>query len=224
MKTITVIFYLLFFSNGFAQVQKAPLNVLVMDKTRTAIANDKVTFTGRKSGKEFVGITNQRGQFMVHLPAGDVYGIKVDVIGEELDHSTFEVPTPPPGSEFNTVTLEIVYELPTSIVLDDLHFSSGQAVIQSSSYKMLNELSDYLVRKKTMKIRVEGHTDDAGSDASNQELSTKRAKAVRQYLIKKGVSADRISALGFGEVHPIADNTTPQGRALNRRTEIHVIK
>jgi len=224
MKTMTILLYLFLCTNGFSQVQKAPMNVIVMDKSRTAIANDKVTFTGRKSGKEFVGITNQLGQFMVHLPAGDVYGIKVDVIGEELDHSTFEVPTPPPGSEFNTVTLEIVYEIPTSIVLEDLHFSSGQATIQSSSFEMLNELTDYLIRKKTMKIRVEGHTDDAGSETSNQELSTKRAKAVRQYLIKKGVPAARVSALGFGETRPVADNATPQGRALNRRTEIHVIE
>ena len=195
-----------------------------MDKSRAGIPNDKVTFTGRKSGKEFVGITDQRGQFMVHLPAGDVYGIKVDVIGEELDHSTFEVPTPPPGAEFNTVTLEIVYETPASIVLEDLHFSSGQATIQSSSFEMLNELASYLVRKNTMKIRVEGHTDDAGSETSNQELSTKRANAVRQYLIKKGVPTARISALGYGEAHPMAENTTPQGRALNRRTEIHVVE
>lgn len=207
----------------FAQEDKAPLRVVVMDKSRKAIVNDKITFTGRKSGKEFVGITDVRGQFLVHLPAGDEYGIKIEVIGSELDHSSFEVPNLPPGSTFNTVTLEIVYELPLSVVLEDLHFKSGGSTIESSSYPMLSEVASYLKRKKDTNICIEGHTDDEGSATANLQLSQKRAEAVRNFLIKEGVPALRITTKGYGETKPIADNTTPEGRAKNRRTEIQIV-
>ncbi len=223
MKSILLISFFLLGLTAVSQVDKAPLRVIVMDKSRTAIPNDKITFTGRKSGKEFVGITDLRGQFLIHLPAGDEYGITVEVIGSELDHSSFEVPNLPPGAEFNTVTLEIMYELPMSVVLEDLHFNSNHAEIDPSSFAMLDELAAYLIRKKKTKIRVDGHTDDQGADFANLELSEQRAMAVRNYLVKKGVPAANITTQGFGESKPIADNSTPEGRAQNRRTEIQVL-
>ena len=69
---------------------------------------------------------------------------------------------------------------------------------------------------------VEGHTDSQGADAMNQELSQKRAESVRTYLVSRGIAADRITAQGFGPSRPIADNTSPEGRANNRRVEIVV--
>lgn len=224
MKAFLYFIFLVAIGHAHAQTQKAPLNVLVMNKAGKAIANDKITFIGQKSGIEIVGITNAKGQFMVHLPAGDAYGIKVDVIGPELDYNTFEVPTPPPGAVFNTRTLEIVYELPKAVVLKDLHFASGKHEIQAKSYAVLDQLAEYLIRKKTLKIRVEGHTDSDGSETSNLTLSQNRAKAVKAYLEKKGVDASLIVTEGFGETKPIGDNTTTEGKAQNRRTEIHLVE
>ncbi|MCH2223509.1 MAG: OmpA family protein [Crocinitomicaceae bacterium] len=212
----------LYFS-AFSQVEKAPLKVIVMNKERKAIPNDKITFIGEKSHIEITGITNEMGQFMVHLPAGDNYGIRVDVIGDEIDYNTFEVPTPPPGSVFNTVTLEIVYDMEQSITLDDLHFSSGSSSISKQSYALLNQLAEYLIRKKTTKIRIEGHTDSDGNETSNQQLSEDRAKAIQSYLIKKGVNSSNLTAKGFGESQPIASNETTEGKAENRRTVIVVL-
>lgn len=223
MRTLFLVLLLVFVENSVAQTQKAPLNVLVMNKAGKAIANDKITFIGQKSGIQIVGITNAKGQFLVHLPAGDEYGIKVEVIGDELDYNTFEVPTPPPGAVFNTRTLEIIYDLPKAVVLKDLHFASGKSDIQAKSYAVLDQLAEYLIRKKTLKIRVEGHTDSDGPDASNKTLSEKRAKAVKAYLENKGVPAELIESIGFGEENPIADNATPEGKAQNRRTEIHLV-
>ena len=224
MKAFIFFIFLVAITQAHAQTQKAPLNVIVMNKAGKAIANDKITFIGQKSGIEIVGITNVKGQFLVHLPAGDAYAIKVDVIGEELDYNTFEVPTPPQGAVFNTRTLEIVYDLPTAVVLKDLHFASGKHTIQASSYAVLDQLAEYLIRKKTLKIRVEGHTDSDGSEASNLTLSQNRAIAVKAYLEKKGVPATLIVTSGFGEEKPIADNATADGKAQNRRTEIHVVE
>ena len=69
---------------------------------------------------------------------------------------------------------------------------------------------------------VEGHTDSQGSAASNQELSDKRAQAVRDYLVSRGIAADRVKSQGFGPGRPIGENTSAEGRANNRRVEIVV--
>lgn len=223
MKPIIALLLALSSSFLFSQTAKAPLNVLVMNKSGKPIENDKITFVATKSKLEIVGITNKRGQFLIHLPAGDEYAIKVDVIGDELDYNTFEVPTPPKGVVFNTRTLEIRYELPESIILEDVHFASGRYSIQSDSYPVLNSLAEYLIRKKTVKIRVEGHTDSDGSESLNKTLSENRAQAVKAYLEGKGVPLGLIDAKGLGEENPIVDNSTMQGKAKNRRTEIHLV-
>jgi len=74
------------------------------------------------------------------------------------------------------------------------------------------------------KFLVEGHTDSQGSAKSNQRLSEKRANAVMNYLSTNGIAADRLSAVGFGEEYPIADNKTRAGRAENRRVQISLRK
>lgn len=224
MKTLAIIFVILSSSFLFAQTKAAPLDVIVTDKSGKRIPNDKITFIATQSKKEIVGITDSKGYFKVHLPAGDEYSIKVEVIGEQIDYTSFEVPTPPPGAVFNTRTLEIRYEIPESVVLEDLNFASGKYTIQSDSYPILDQLAAYLIRKKNIHIRVEGHTDSDGSSTSNALLSERRAQAVKKYLEGKGVSSDLVDAKGMGEDKPIADNSTADGKATNRRTEIHIVK
>ncbi|GAX60515.1 outer membrane protein and related peptidoglycan-associated (lipo)proteins [Candidatus Scalindua japonica] len=75
-----------------------------------------------------------------------------------------------------------------------------------------------------MKVRIEGHTDDIGSMKYNMDLSSKRAQAIKDYLVGKGIDPSRITTIGLGYTQPIADNDTPEGRALNRRAEIIPIK
>ncbi len=73
---------------------------------------------------------------------------------------------------------------------------------------------------KTLKLEVQGHTDNVGNDASNQTLSEARAKAVMTWLTQHGVAADRLTAKGYGKTKPVADNGSDEGRAKNRRVEI----
>jgi OOP family OmpA-OmpF porin len=75
---------------------------------------------------------------------------------------------------------------------------------------------------KDKRVNLSGHTDSIGTEAYNQKLSERRAASVKNYLTKKGIDAGRISAQGFGETKPIADNKTKEGRAKNRRVEIKV--
>lgn len=102
-------------------------------------------------------------------------------------------------------------------------FTTGKAALLPAAQVKLNEVADVLAKQDTeSKIVVEGHTDSQGGEAMNQELSQKRAESVRTYLVSRGIAADRITASGFGPSRPIADNTSPEGRANNRRVEIVV--
>ncbi|MEN8719821.1 MAG: OmpA family protein, partial [Oceanococcaceae bacterium] len=82
--------------------------------------------------------------------------------------------------------------------------------------------ADVLNRYPEMLVEVAGHTDSIGGDAFNQQLSQRRAEAVRQYLIGKGISAERLTAVGYGESEPKATNDNEEGRELNRRVELRI--
>ncbi len=103
-------------------------------------------------------------------------------------------------------------------------FATGQAVILPGAQDQLNKVADALKTQTERMFVVEGHTDNVGTDAANQALSQKRADAVRDYLIVRGVAASAIKAVGKGSSVPIGDNKTPEGRAMNRRVEIIVNK
>lgn len=101
-----------------------------------------------------------------------------------------------------------------------IQFDTGKSVIKKEYYDELKEVGDGLNEQKNIKGVIEGHTDSVGSNASNMALSQRRAKAVRDYIIKNyKVDAKRLTAKGFGETRPIADNKTAEGRAQNRRIE-----
>jgi outer membrane protein OmpA-like peptidoglycan-associated protein len=101
-----------------------------------------------------------------------------------------------------------------------IEFETGSSNIRPSSYKLLNEIFESAVVAEGLKVGVYGHTDANGTDALNIPLSEKRADAVRQYLIKKGLSDNRVEAKGYGSSKPVASNTTEAGRSKNRRVEI----
>lgn len=103
-------------------------------------------------------------------------------------------------------------------------FDTGRAEIKPSGMVLIENVVEILQQKKPKaKVSVEGHTDNVGGDTLNENLSQRRATAVRSALIKGGVDAKRISSRGFGLSKPIANNSTEDGRLLNRRTEIIIL-
>lgn len=107
------------------------------------------------------------------------------------------------------------------IVTHGIYFDVNSAVIKGESYKTLADIGQMLTDDPALKLEIDGHTDSDGSDASNLELSQRRAESVRQYLVDNSkVDAARLSAKGFGETKPIDANTTPEGKANNRRVEL----
>jgi len=102
-------------------------------------------------------------------------------------------------------------------------FPSGGTTLSPSARQALGQVADALVAQPSeSKILIEGHTDDRGTDTSNQQLSQARADAVRGFLIERGLPSERVDAVGKGEASPIAGNDTSEGRATNRRVEVVV--
>ena len=101
-----------------------------------------------------------------------------------------------------------------------IEFETGSANIRPSSYKLLNEIFESAVVAEGLKLGVYGHTDNVGSDDVNVPLSEQRANAVKNYLLKKGLTENRVESKGYGASKPIADNSTDAGRSKNRRVEI----
>jgi len=101
-------------------------------------------------------------------------------------------------------------------------FETGKAILKPESSKILTDIADILVKYEGYYLRIEGHTDNVGKDETNQKLSEARALACLDFLVKKGVKADRIASAGFGETKPVADNKTATGKTLNRRVEFNL--
>ncbi|MDG1333143.1 MAG: OmpA family protein [Crocinitomicaceae bacterium] len=100
---------------------------------------------------------------------------------------------------------------------EHIYFNSGKSTIKGESYPDLNKLAEIFKAHPEVKASIEGHTDSQGNDQMNLNLSKARAKAVKDYLINKGVDADHLASEGYGETQPVADNGTAAGRAKNRR-------
>jgi outer membrane protein OmpA-like peptidoglycan-associated protein len=125
------------------------------------------------------------------------------------------------------------YEAPPFVLVESdririkgtILFETGKAKIQQRSFKLLDEVASVLAKNPALgPILIEGHTDNKGSRAMNVDLSQRRAKAVLEYLVGKGIDRKRLSAKGFGFDRPITSNATPLGRAKNRRVEFRLIR
>ena len=118
------------------------------------------------------------------------------------------------------IEVEIVEVLRTAF--DNLEFESGKDIILEVSKVALDELADVLIKKATWKLEISGHTDNIGGENFNLVLSKKRAEALKNYLIFKGVDTNRLITFYFGETQPLIDNTTLEGRKKNRRVEMKI--
>ena len=126
------------------------------------------------------------------------------------------------GTEANQGCPEIQPEMKkkVDVAAKNILFITGSAKLQSKSYKGLNDVVDIMKANPDMLLKVDGHTDNVGKEDMNQTLSENRANSVKDYLVSKGIDADRITAEGHGETMPIATNNTAAGRKLNRRSEL----
>jgi outer membrane protein OmpA-like peptidoglycan-associated protein len=105
------------------------------------------------------------------------------------------------------------------IIANGIRFDVGKATLKPESMGIINEVVDLMKEHPDLRFSVEGHTDSDGDDAFNMELSDKRAESVKSTMISMGIAADRLESKGLGESMPITDNSSPEGKANNRRVE-----
>ncbi len=200
----------------------------------TGIVKDKVTGKPLEADVELFDLTTGElataaysdpvtGQFLVCLPMGRNYALNAGAEGYLFHSGNYQVPE---GSTDKPFTLEVLLSPITAgeiIALRNVFFNTASHALLPESDAELGKLLRLLKANAAMRVEVGGHTDDVGADAANLKLSEQRANAVRDHLIAQGIDATRITAKGYGETKPVADNKTEEGRALNRRTEVKVL-
>ena len=223
IKYISVILIIFISLKSFSQdtIHYSVLNVTVTDFDKNISPGDKIFFVSKKTEKVYSEVSDKNGKFKIKLPNGSEYQIKIKSFDQDMNYTAVDVAAADYDMEFD---VNISYELPKTYTLKDVHFDTNKATLKTSSYKSLNELAEFMLIKKTLKIELAGHTDSDGDPEMNLKLSQRRAETVRSYLIKKGVPENRLTAKGYGEAQPIADNSTSAGKQLNRRTEVRIIE
>ena len=121
----------------------------------------------------------------------------------------------------------VVVEKPTKTsmgkwILVGVNFDFNKSNLTAESYPILYDAAKTLLMNPDMKVEIQGYTDSIGSEDYNKKLGQRRADVVKNYLTSKGISANRLSTVSYGESNPVADNKTADGRALNRRIEFKV--
>jgi len=229
MKAIQLLILGLFFLTKLTHAQEsnidgwAPITVFVTDFDNVIHKGEQILFVDSKTGKVFKGVSGTDGKFDIKIPGGVTYDIKIKSFGDAEDYNSLEIPTLEEGEYYSKMQLSIQIQQAKTVTLDNVHFATGKATLTNSSFKELNELVEFMKLKEELKIELAGHTDNVGNEESNMNLSQQRANAVKKYLISKGVNGKRILAKGYGETSPVANNSTPEGRQNNRRTEVRIL-
>lgn len=162
------------------------------------------------------------GNYLVPLPVGKNYAFNVHKQGYLFYSGNFslhDVKADTPSTR--NIPLQPI-ETNAVTVLHNIFFANKAYTLEPGSLPELDRLVKLLQDNPSLQIEISGHTDDVGSDKDNLLLSENRAKAVVDYLQQKGIAASRLQAKGYGETKPIADNSTEEGKALNRRTEVKI--
>jgi len=167
----------------------------------------------------------EKGEFLMCLPLGKEYAFNVSREGYLFYSDNFQLKEK--KEMIDPYVLEIKLKkikVGGVVVLRNIFFNTASYELLPESIAELQKLIDFLNLNKTLFIQIQGHTDNIGSEEMNRKLSESRALAVNKYLVEKGIDSRRMTYAGYGFSIPISTNDTPEGRALNRRTEFLIIK
>ncbi|MEP7279822.1 MAG: OmpA family protein [Bacteroidota bacterium] len=167
--------------------------------------------------------TDETGNYLITLPVGKDYAFNVNRKGYLFFSDNFPLSQKPPDSTYNIDIPLQPLEANASIILKNIFFDINKYELKPASQVELDNLVKLMKDNPTLKIQINGHTDNIGKATDNITLSNNRAKAVVDYISSKGIDPKRMSYQGFGDKLPLADNKTEEGRARNRRTELKVV-
>ncbi|HZF62928.1 MAG TPA: OmpA family protein, partial [Chitinophagaceae bacterium] len=194
---------------------------------------DQKTSVGLPSAVELIDLntkqtvskvqTDEKGNYLITLPVGKDYAFNVNRKGYLFYSDNFLLSGKAPDATYEKDIPLQPLEVNASVVLKNIFFDFNKFDLKPASEVELDKLVQLLTENPAVRILISGHTDNVGNTADNLKLSTNRAKAVMNFLVQKGIDAKRLSFKGQGATQPIAENTTEEGRATNRRTEVKII-
>lgn len=195
--------------------------------------SDQKTGAGLPSGVELTDVatgqliskvqTDENGNYLITLPVGKDYAFNVNRRGYLFYSDHFSLQNKPADSVYEKNISLVPIEVDAAVVLRNIFFDFNKYDLKPESRVELDKVIQLMNENPTMKIRIEGHTDNIGNAALNVKLAENRAKSVVDYLASKGIRTDRLSSRGYGAAKPITSNDTEEGRAQNRRTELKVL-
>jgi outer membrane protein OmpA-like peptidoglycan-associated protein len=224
--------------NSFTTVCKISLEagkIVVPETSHTTHLIFKVTDENNVYEQEAVISLSQNGNEVYNCTTGldgtcstdidqyQTYDLTISKFGRTFKKK-IELPKNERYSEYvYNITIQVVTQYKRTYTLENVYFDYDKSDIRAESFPALNTLYSALKENPAMVVEIAGHTDNKGPDDYNMELSQRRSNAVRDYLVKKGISSKRILPKGYGENEPIDTNDTDAGRQKNRRTEVRVI-
>jgi len=218
----------------FAFGRVAPVSVAPLDDDRDGIANAADQCPGTPRGT----VVDARGCRVVVDSDGDgipdasdacpntMAGVVVNANGCERDSDgdgVIDRRDQCPGTRAGTLVDTSGCEIREEIQLPGVNFATNSDVLLPGATNVLADAAQTLRNNPSIVVEVAGHTDSDGSEAYNQSLSERRAIAVRSYFIDAGIAADRLTARGYGESEPVANNATNAGKAQNRRVVLRIL-
>ncbi len=164
------------------------------------------------------------GKFLMTLPLNRAYAALVEAKGYLFGSKHFYLKELEEETYFDVFLDLSPIRKGAQVVLNNIFFDTGKWELKEESFAELEVLVRYLTQNPSMKIQLQGHTDDVGSETDNLELSQNRAEAVQNFLQERGIAPERLLAKGFGESQPQVENSSEENRSINRRTEFKVVE
>lgn len=181
-----------------------------------------VTITNKSGVKTSASIINGEGM-STNLFNNDEYQILVEAFGYESKTDLIALNSFP-YSQINKQYALSMIKVGATVTLNNIYFEKASATLLSESAPELDKILDFMTKNPLVSIELSGHTSSEGRDDYNLQLSTERALAIKQWLVSKGIDSKRITSIGYGKTKPIADNNNEEGRKMNRRVELKIIK
>ena len=199
---------------------------VIQDKTGQPLDAKVIYESLDGDGTSGVVNTNpQTGEYKLLLPIGKTYAIRAEARDFVSPSQRIDLTQANRFAEIKAPPLTAVQLVSgANITLENIFFEFGKATLQPTSTVELNRIADLLLDNPTLVVEIQGHTDNVGSAEVNKKLSQDRADAVRQYLLRQKVPADRIKSQGYGFDRPVASNDSPEGQAKNRRVDFMIIR
>ena len=202
--------------------KKIPYQFQLLDKETKAILKDPKVKVMDVETKQLLEVKVEKDIATVIVEIGKAYKFAANALGYTFFSRGFKPDTADVFKDrLKKVPLAILKK-DAVVQLQDITFETGKADLKPESNEELDRLVSLLEGNQTIKVEISAHTDDVGNDDSNLKLSEKRAKMVVDYLTKKGIKGDRMTAKGYGETQPLGVNDTDENKAKNRRVQFKI--